>query len=294
MVAAILPNMTRKRARTVTLRLMQELSRLQIDYYLPDTLREAFPEPESGRFLPESALIPACDIVLPVGGDGSVIRAAKTAAMADKPVLGVNAGNLAYLCAADVMNDPGALDVLKTGEYGEQTRMMLEVSVYEADRLLHRYLCLNDVAFARGRQLSLVTLSVRANGKPIADYVGDGLIFSTPTGSTAYNMAAGGPIVEPTLSAVLVTAICPHSLDFRPFLFAPDTVFEVRGRFRGQEEICFSCDGETNDVLTPSGLVVIRRAPTQVRLLTINSDNFIDVLNQKLRRAKQTAGKNGK
>ena len=281
MILSVIPNLTRQRAKDVALRLYQELTGLGGQAFLPLGQRDEFPELPDGAFLPEDALYRDTDVVLPVGGDGSVIRAAKRAYAYDKLVLGVNAGTLAYLCGLDDAHF-SLLPKLLSGNFTLQQRMLLSITVYENDVPVREHFALNDVAFARGRAIGLVDLSVSANGKRIADYVADGLIFATPTGSTAYSVSAGGPIVEPTLDAVLLTPVCPHSLAFRPYIFGPDTVFEVRGNVRGRNpEVLYTCDGEESIPLADEQRVVIARADKKLRFLSLTSDNFIDVLNKK-------------
>ena len=278
----VVPNLTRPRAKEVAVGLCRALCEHGGAVRLPLSVRDAFPEFPDETFAPEDELYASAELVMPVGGDGSVLRAAKRAYAYDKPVLGVNAGTLAYLCGLDESGFP-LLARLMSGDFTTQRRMLLQADVYDADETLVRsHFALNDVAFARGRDIGLVDLSVRANGKRIADYVADGVLFATPTGSTGYSMSAGGPIVEPTLDAMLLTPICPHSLAFRPYIFAPDTVFEVRGNVRGRNaEVLYTCDGEKSLPLADGQRVVIRKADKKLRFLSLTSDNFIDVLNKK-------------
>ena len=285
MKAAVIPNLTRARAPGITLSLVRALNAANIDVLMSEQLSAVFPQ-EACAFLPEDALIAECDVVMPVGGDGSVIRAGKRAAKCGKRILGVNAGNLAYLCGLDE-TDFYLLPKLVSGEYSIQRRMLLSAAFYENGQLTDTELCLNDIVFCRGEKIGLVDLSVCADDKPIADYIADGVIFSTPTGSTAYSMAAGGPIMEPTLEAVLLTAICPHSLTFRPYIFGADTVFTVRGRERTEGgNVCWSCDGERTVALGPGGTVTIQKAEISAEFISLKTDNFIDVLNQKTLRNK--------
>jgi len=286
MKAAVIPNLTREKAKGITLSLIKELNKLKIDVLISEELKKDFPEVKSCFFVPDNELIPASDVVFPVGGDGSVIRAAKRAAAGGKKILGVNAGNLAYLCGIDSEDIP-LLSHIVTGDYAIQRRMLLEASLYIDGKLSEKELCVNDIVFCRGQKIGLVDLSVRANEKPIADYIADGIIFSTPTGSTAYSMSAGGPIVEPTLEAVLLTAICPHSLAFRPYIFGADTVFTVSGRQKTEgTDICYSCDGEKTTALWDNSYMEIRKSDITAEFITVKSDNFIDVLNKKTLRNK--------
>lgn len=281
MLVSVIPNFTRVNAGAVTRRLLEELRRLEIRYLLPASLRGAFPEERAEVFAQDGALFSACDVVMPVGGDGSVIRAAKQAAVCGRRVLGVNAGRLAYLCGLDPDTLP-LLERLLTGEYTVQRRLLLRAELFRGDRKLREDLCVNDAAFCRGRNIGLVDLSVSADGKPLADYIADGVVFATPTGSTGYSLSAGGPIVEPTLNAVLLTAVSPHSLTFRPYLFDADTEFIVRGvRRQRTSDVCFSCDGEESVDFPEDAWARITKADIRLEFISITNDNFIDVLNKK-------------
>ena len=280
MKISIIPNLTRANAQQVTTALCAALRAAGIPFALPENTAGAFRE-SGAAFLDGDALFTDCDIVMPVGGDGSVIRAAKQAALHGKRILGVNAGNLAYLCGLDPAS-LGLLPRLLSGEYSVQRRMMLRAEFFFGREKQRETLCINDVAFGRGRSIGLVDLQVSANGKPIADYIADGLLFATPTGSTAYSLSAGGPIVEPTLEAILLTAVCPHSLLFRPYLFGADTEFIVRGVPRQRaSDVCCSCDGEETFDFPPEAWARITKAACAAEFISVTNDNFIDVLNKK-------------
>ena len=281
MIAAVLPNETREKAVGVTKRLLPALESAGIGYLLPIALKDLFPELPPAAFAGEEALFRTCDVVTPVGGDGSVIRAAKRAALHGKPVLGVNAGHLAYLCSLDGEN-LSDLKKLAAGDYKLQRRLLLRAEVYSNGKKTREHLAVNDVVFCRGREIGLVSLNITADGKPIRAFLADGAIFATPTGSTAYSMSAGGPIVEPTLEALLLTPVCPHSLALRPYLFSPDTRFTVSGTAKGGGEVCFSCDGEETLTLQAGDEVVIERSEKNVNFVSLTSDHFIDVLNKKI------------
>ena len=286
MKVALIPNLTREQAHCITVKVCGVLRALGAEVYMDRQFAPVFPSLGGCVFLPEAQLYTDCDVIMPIGGDGSVLRAGKRAAENGKKILGVNAGNLAYLCGVDP-EELGLLEKLVAGEYAIQRRMLLEAEFFKNGVSTEKKLCLNDIVFCRGRKIGLVDLSVTADDKPIADYIADGVIFSTPTGSTAYSMSAGGPIVEPALEAILLTAICPHSLAFRPYIFGADTVFTVRGRERTEgTDICFSCDGEETLPLTGESSVRIYKSQIAAEFISLKSDNFIDILNKKTFRNK--------
>ena len=282
MTVSVIPNLTREKAADVTAAVCGKLRELGVSALLDASLQDDLPPFAGVSFAEADRLYRDCDFVVVIGGDGSVIRAAKAAAPYGKKLLGVNAGRLAYLCELDP-SELDRLSALVTGDYTVRKRLMLKAEYYLDGELRFTDTCINDVAFARGREIRLVDIRVKANGKVIADYIADGVIFATPTGSTAYSMSAGGPIIEPTVDVISLTPVCPHSLICRPYIFAADTVFEVTARERdNSEHVYFTCDGGESRLLPPGGAVKITRAATDALFVSVKPDNFIDVLNQKM------------
>ena len=280
---AIIPNLTRRKTLDVTYNLCKELYRLGIDYCFSDELKDSLDGFDEHYFESRNDYINNSDMIVSVGGDGSMLRAAKLAAQAKKNVLGINAGRLAYLCGLDA-HELSLLSMLKEGRFAVQSRMMLTAEVFQEDKCVYSARCLNDAVFNRGANPRIIDLSVKTGGRDIADYLADGAIFATPTGSTAYSMSAGGPIVEPTLDAILLTPICPHSLAVRPYIFSGDTEFEVSVKDTGdvENEVFFSCDGDDAVKIGKYSTVKIRKSEIKASFVSIKTDNFIDVLNKKL------------
>lgn len=281
MNVCIIPNLTRKKALGVTKEICSVLDECGIGYSFDKSLRDALPDVKNAAFLPEEEALENCDTVISVGGDGSVLRAAKTAVKYGKRILGVNAGKLAYLCDINA-DELHLLSKLAEGEYSIREHMLLKAEKYTGGTLVSSEICVNDIAFGRGAEIGLTELHITANGKPIADYLADGVILATPTGSTAYSMSAGGPIVEPTLEAVLLTPVCPHSLFFRPYIFGADTEFEITPVKDAPRKVYFSCDGCRSARLEKNSVVKVNKAEEKIKFLSIKSDNFIDVLNKKI------------
>ncbi len=282
---AVIPNLTREKAKEVTLNICVELEKNHIDYHFSEELRDEFPEFADSFFMSPTEYVKSADMVISVGGDGSMLRAAKLAAAENKNILGVNAGRLAYLCGLDA-DETGLLSCLKNGRYTLQRRMMLEVNVIKNGEIIYSDVCLNDAVFSRGANLRLADLNVKTGGRDIADYLADGAIFATPTGSTAYSMSAGGPIVEPTLEAVLLTPVCPHSIAVRPYVFSGNAEFEVSVKALSgtADNVLLSCDGSEGIIIDKDCVVKIRKSDISATFAAIKTDNFIDVLNKKLER----------
>lgn len=284
---AVIPNLTREKTADVTNELCIELDKLGISYCFSEELKKKLPHFPDGVFENCCDFIKNSDMVISVGGDGSMLRAAKLAARENKHVLGINAGRLAYLCGLDA-NELSLLSFLKEGKFSVQSRMMLNAAVYSEGRCIFSADCLNDAVFNRGSNPRIIDLSVKTGGRDIADYLADGAIFATPTGSTAYSMSAGGPIVEPTLEAILLTPICPHSLAVRPYIFSGETEFEVSVKETNSEEceVFFSCDGGEAVRIDKNSTVRIKKSEIKASFVSIKTDNFIDVLNKKLENKK--------
>ena len=283
MKIAVIPNLTRHMGKEVTLKLCEELRKNSIEFSFSEALKDELCEIEASFFEDADTFIKNADLVISVGGDGSMLRAAKLAAGENKNILGIKAGRLAYLCGLDA-NELHLLSCLKDGNYTVQNRMMLSVEVEKDGNTIYKSNCLNDAVFSRGANLNLIDLSVKTGGRDIAGYIADGAIFATPTGSTAYSMSAGGPILEPTLEAILMTPICPHSLAVRPCIFSGSTEFEVsiKADDRSTDNVILFCDG--NEALQVDCGCVVKIAKSEMTsgFISIKSDNFIDVLNKKL------------
>lgn len=227
-------------------------------------------------------LFEKCDVAITVGGDGTIIHAAKYAATADKALIGVNVGRLGF--AADV--EPEDIHKLKNvldGKYCTQKRMLLDVSIEDENGNAKEFLAVNDAIIARGELSRIIDLEVYHNNHKMSDYRADGLLFSTPTGSTAYSLSAGGPIVEPEMECILMTPVCPHSLFSRSVLFNNKSVISVKANNIEYSKTVLTIDGQESVELQENQRVVIKQSSLYLKLLTLNEKNFYTRLNEKLR-----------
>ena len=278
MKIAIVPNMTRCDAPQTTLRVCQTLAELGICFFLPQSLAAEFAETRA-EFLPEAAMLERCDLLLTVGGDGTILYAAKQAAKHGKPVLGINAGRLAFLAGLEA-NELPLLKNLPDGQYRSDSRLLLRMSILREAEILASADCVNDaVIHLAARRLS-TELRVNLDGQFLNEYMGDGLIAATPTGSTAYSLSAGGPVVDPQLESILLTPICTHSLFSRSLLFRSDAQLTVESA--AGKELSVSCDGEAPLLVPPDCQIHLAQSPYRAEFLRIKSDHFIQTLNQKL------------
>lgn len=228
-----------------------------------------------------AAGIAGCDLVLLIGGDGTIIHGAKHAIGAEKPIFGINVGRLGFLAQLEY-NELEQLSLVLERRYTVRERILLEVELLAQGRR-ETYLAVNDAVLSKYEMQRMVDLDVYRDGQYIDSVRADGLIFSTPTGSTAYSMSAGGPIVDPHLQAILMTPICPHSLFNRPILFEPDTVLEAVCRhINSQSDAGLSVDGEQSIRMGDGDRVRIRRARQTVRFASLELKNFYEVLREKI------------
>lgn len=225
----------------------------------------------------DTAVLSACDAAVVLGGDGSMIHIAKIAAFFDVPVLGVNGGTVGFMAGLE-MNQLDRLVHLKDGQYKIEPRMMLEVTLTRPDEVL-TFTALNEAVVSHGRLSRLITLDVSSEGRAVTSYRADGVIVATPTGSTAYSLSAGGPVVDPELNCMLLTPICPHAMHTRPLLFSDSTALTIRA----QSDAYLTVDSEQAVPVSAQDVVTVRRHPRDVRLISLKEDNaFYEILTQKL------------
>lgn len=221
-----------------------------------------------------------CSAVIAIGGDGTILHAAKAAVEKGLPVLGINGGRVGYLAGLE-LSELGQLARLAREDYEVEHRMMLCVSTGAGEGQKTFY-ALNDAVVARGAPGNLIDIELCCEGTPLCRYRSDGVIFSTPTGSTAYALSAGGPIVDPAVSAIGVTPICPHSPLDRTILFAPQKQLSARGWGGEGRPVVLTCDGEEGVLLEAGAEVTVCRASRTVELIRFGQKNFYHILNQKI------------
>ena len=222
-----------------------------------------------------------CDVAITVGGDGTIIHAAKYAAPCKKPIIGVNVGRLGF--AADVEADEiGQLTRLLSGDYYSEMRMLLDIAVVKNNKSKH-YLAVNDAVMAHGQLSKIVDFQLSLDDEIISKYRADGLLFSTPTGSTAYSLSAGGPILAPQMECILMTPVCPHSLFSRSVLFDGKSELTVMVKIPLGCSCVLTIDGEENINICDSDKVIIRKSSQRLELLSIHKRNFYKRLNEKLK-----------
>ena len=227
------------------------------------------------------------DIAVALGGDGTMLRAARLLAPHSIPLLGVNSGGLGFLSGTDGADFPKDCDAILKGEFVLEERWMIQVEVLRAGkRLFGPNIALNDCVIRCGDQARAIMLKTRAQERVMADYFGDGLIVSTPTGSTAYNLAAMGPIVDPSLDVLVITPICPHTLTQRPLIIPASEPLTITLATRREQEaprVLMSLDGQLGCALKVGDEVRISRYGKPFKLLLNPKRSYYEVLRAKLK-----------
>ncbi len=250
------------------------------------TLQEHMDEPVTGNYKSSNPdQIPAdVDCVLVLGGDGTVLRAARDLVERHLPLFGVNLGTLGYLAEVDQDHLDAALDHLVLDEYITEEHMMLRGVVCHEGQEILSDVALNDIVIARSGRIHVMDLKIYVNDRFLNEYSADGMIISTPTGSTGYNLSVGGPIVSPAASLILLTPIAPHTLNARSVIL-PDTAkikVVIGKRKEPEEEAEVAFDGDTTVAMTCEDYVVVEKAQSTVKFVKVDQISFLETLRKKM------------
>ncbi len=276
MTIAVLPNLDKRGAAEVVEKLGVFLKNEGIKTYLPDTICSP-----NFEHAPEDELYKLADVIITIGGDGTIIRYAKRAALDNKPVLGINAGRMGYL--ADIeQNEINLISKLIKGEYRVENRMMLDVAVFENGNKVGEYSALNDAVITSGFISRIIDISVAVERDAIS-YRADGLIVSTPTGSTAYSMSAGGPIIDPSTENICITPICSHSLSAKPILMSANTTLSLKSFSKKRTEIYLTVDGRKVANVKPFSEIKITKSKNSVQLIRLSDRSFYKTMSVKFK-----------
>jgi len=260
----------------------------ELEAWLVERRLTVVPDPESGHWTaaeaaPRREMAEKVDLVVVLGGDGTLLAVARAIGSRPVAVLGVNLGTLGFLTETARDELFTALEEVIAGRFRTEMRMRLDVVVDRGGEERGRYLALNDAVIANTTLARIVDLEVWADGAEVTTYHSDGLIVATPTGSTAYSLSAGGPLVLPSLEAILLTPICPHSLSQRPLVLPETCQVEVTVRGNPGSEVQLTVDGQVGRELGDGDCIRVRRSDHPVRLLVPPGRNRFEVMRQKLR-----------
>ena len=223
-----------------------------------------------------SKSIKDCDVVIAAGGDGTILHVAKKAAFYDKPVLGINFGRVGFIASIE-KNELGLIKNLLTGNFSIDERIMLRVKVGEKD-----FFALNDVVIQKGLISKMIDIDVLAENKIVSKYRADGVIISTPTGSTAYALSAGGAVIDPSLGCIMITPVCQHMKFSCPIIFNARTVLKVKAYSRNDEKAFICADGENVASIDENEPIMIDVSNVSAKLIKIKEKRFFEVFNDKI------------
>ncbi len=210
-----------------------------------------------------------------------MLSAARAVGHRKTPILGIHLGELGFMAEVTINNMFNRLDLVAKGKYGLQKRMVLKAEIINGDGPKVFY-ALNDFVIDRGKSHRVINMRLLANDRFVSDYKADGLIFATPTGSTAYSLSVGGPIVMPRMKAIVVSPISPHTLSLRPIVLPDDRSLEIQFPEGGKAEIDFAVDGQVSEYLNQHSKIFIQKAGFDIRMIDFEDSNYFHTLRRKM------------
>jgi NAD+ kinase len=275
----LFPNLSKKNSTGIVRNIVHWLLENKFDVLLAEEAAKAIGMPDLSKGVENP--LKDVDLAVTLGGDGTLLNVARRLAPYGVPILGINIGHLGFLTEVELSDLYVDLERLKSKKYFIDTRMMIEAHVIRDGRQLAGFLALNDVVVTKGPFARLVRLKTTANGAYIDTYPSDGLIISTPTGSTAYSLSAGGPIINPNVEVLLLTPICPHTLQSRSIVLSKDDIIKVQV-VAENPDIMLTVDGQQGYKLLPGDEVVVKKSDCYTKLIRLKNRSFYDVLRKKL------------
>ena len=251
---------------------------------LPFEVERSYELPKDLRFSRLDRELPNAELVICFGGDGTILHIAKAATRKGVPLLGVNIGTMGFMAELE-STELEKLALLATGEYTFDSRMMLDVTVQRDRDILFHDICLNDAVITKGAIARIVHLAVKCDGVQAMECGGDGVIVATPTGSTAYSLSAGGPIVEPEAKNIIITPICSHEVGSRSIVASDSRVVTVEIVQNARRNAYVSVDGGRAFRLNMGDVVTVKKSHLETRLVRLKDRSFYDVVNGKFRKA---------
>lgn len=277
MKAFVVPNYSKKETAAAVAQLTHLSARFGLElFFLPEDGSALFPDIADSR-LNE---LKNCQVIIAIGGDGTIMHCAKLGAAFDKPLVGINSGKLGFLAQVEPDNLERCLPMLTSGEYTVERRGAISAVFPGSPGIQTLDFALNDIVISKTPDYNLTTFQMSCNGKIIDCYSADGLIFSTSTGSTAYNLSAGGPVVDPLIDVITMVPICPHSFSVRPMVFAQSRVISVHS---SDTPLLVVADGQCRRTIEPGTRIEIRAAERTAGFITFREQEFFEILTRKIK-----------
>ncbi len=273
------PNLSKKDSIKITRNLIDWLEKRNYSVFMPEKIAKSLSMPCNSAEL--NNIVKKADIAITLGGDGTLLSVARQVASFKTPILGINMGHVGFLTEIELPDLYADFERFNKGEYSVDVRMMLEANVVRNGQVLKKFFALNDAVVTKGPFARLIRLETFVNDNYVDTYPADGIIISTPTGSTAYSLSAGGPIINPNMNLLLLTPICPHTLQSRSIVLSKNDIIRVK-LLAEHPDVMLTVDGQQGYELQPKDQILIKRSPYSTRLIRIKKRSFYDVLRKKL------------
>lgn len=277
----IKPNLDKDGAVQCTEQVCSIVQKFGMTPWMEDSLYSVFSGCSGVQFLESETAFRDCDACIVIGGDGTILHAAQQLIPHEHPILGINLGRLGFLATLEV-DQLGLLEKLSTGDYSLEKRMLLQVHLSSGGQN-KQFLALNDVVLSKTEMAKTVNIQVSCGNRQVGNYRADGIIFAAPTGTTAYSLSAGGPIVDPNVDCITMTPICPHSLFSRAILFSGDSVLTARPNAPDQQ-LYMTVDGDLGEHFADDAVLTVSKSKVRLPLINLTGNEFYEVLNNKLLR----------
>jgi len=280
MVISVFPNLNNNGVSELAFDVIKILTDGGANVYVQNEYKPIFKSTKA-KFENFDKAMSLCDCAIAIGGDGTTLNIAKKAAFLNKSALGINAGRLGFMSGIE-RDELSLLTKLINKEYIIDERAMLKATIEKDGEVLSSHHCLNDIVVSRGNFARLIDVTITCDGRSVSNMRSDGVIISTPTGSTAYSMAAGGPVVSPEADCIIETPICPHSLMDRSIIFSADKELIVTANNDQNNSPIMTVDGQEAVNLTPGCQIHIKKSDITTKLIKLKPENFYEILNKKI------------
>lgn len=285
MKALFMPNFEKNNSAVNCDKIITKLTELGVETLIGENNR-GFIEDERLTFCEFYKALRECDFIIALGGDGTILHSAKHALEEDKALLGINAGRLGFMAGLEI-GEIDKLEAIAADKYTIQERSVL--SCKYISRLGHEenYLALNDIVASHGTLSRMVDLELECDGKKIMEIRADGIIFSTPTGSTAYSLSAGGPIIDPLVDCIAITPICSHSIFNKTVVFKPESVFTLQCSPTNRDLVYMTADGADGIQLLEGDKLIVRKSDKKIKFIRFDNKIFYEALSDKFLKREQ-------
>lgn len=277
----IFPNLSKANCKEYVLKAYEVLVNYGCTVSLENEYKEIFGTLDGVVFDEYDSCVKGCDVVVAVGGDGTILKCAVKCALYSKAVVGINCGRLGFMASLEHSQIPDLVRLIKD-DYRHSKRMLISAEITDKNGVKSEFCALNDVVVSKSDSCKIADFEVSRNGQIISSLRADGIIFSTPTGSSAYSMSAGGPIIEPEMECIEFTQICPHSLFARTMIFSTNSVITAKCHTGTDGGTNIFVDGNNVYKMADTDVLTITRSALSVDIIDINGDSFFVSVNKKL------------